>query len=166
MSILKTLCSLSKIIPPFQQKRQRKIFFHDFFQILITSVFSNTGVKTLVNSLQYFNPSNFYRFRNKITDNYFQKLNTFFQNNYCNINNNSNIYFLDAFKVHVKAGFKNHGYKSRTNDVIVKRKAKRPILMLSALVSETSDSIFDFRIFKHFNERISASQHSGSTFES
>jgi len=98
MSILKTLCSLSKFIPPFQQKRQRKIFFHDFFQILITSVFSNTGIKTLVNSLQYFNPSNFYRFRNKITDNYFQKLNTFFQNNYCCTNDNSNVYFLDAYK--------------------------------------------------------------------
>ena len=52
-----------------------------------------------------------------------------------------------------KAGFKNHGYKSRTNDIIVKRTAKRPILMLSALVSETSDSIFDFQISKHFNER-------------
>jgi len=31
--------------------------------------------------------------------------------------------------------------------------------MLSALVSETSDSIFDFQISKHFNERMSASQH-------
>jgi len=162
MSTLKTLCSLSNIIPPFQQKRLRKILVHDFFKILILSVLSNTGVKTLVNSLKCFNPSNFYRFRNKISDNYFQKLNTLFQKTYCDAKNNNqcpNIYFLDASKVHVKAGLKNVGYKSRTNDIVVKRKAIRPILMLSVLVSETSDSIFDFQISKHFNERTSALEH-------
>jgi hypothetical protein len=68
----------------------------------------------------------------------------------------SRVFALDASKVHVPASFKKEGFKSRTNDRPVPRKAKRPMAMLTTLVDVHSKTIYRYTLTKHFNERAAA----------
>ena len=67
---------------------------------------------------------------------------------------NNHIYAIDGSKVPVMQGFKSkYGYQTRTCDKVVRHPAKRPLAMLSALTGIQSDTIVNYTITKHFNER-------------
>lgn len=68
----------------------------------------------------------------------------------------SRTYAIDGSKVHVPRGFINKGFKTRTNDQPVARKAKRPMAMLSVLVDVHTKRIHAYTVTKHFNERLAA----------
>jgi len=55
--------------------------------------------------------------------------------------------------------FRSIGFTTRTNNVEVPRRAKRPIAMLSSMVDVDNGVCFDYCLSKHFNERQSALQH-------
>ena len=66
----------------------------------------------------------------------------------------NHIYAIDGSKVPVNYGFKKkYGYLSRTCDKVIRRPAKRPLAMLSALTGIQTDTIINYTITKHFNER-------------
>ena len=71
----------------------------------------------------------------------------------------SRVFAVDGSKVHVPASFKSYGYKSRTNDKPVPRKAKHPLAMISSLVDVHTNLCCDHILSKHFNERTSAIDH-------
>jgi len=63
------------------------------------------------------------------------------------------MYAIDGSKIRVHTGFIKYGYKTRTNNKEVRRKAKRPIAMLSSLHGINTDTTINYCITKHFNER-------------
>ncbi len=137
-------------------QRNRKINSTVFFKLLIESFSRNIGISSLIKEQSNFCVSAIHKFRSKIPFNYFKSLN---ENIHALSNMKNHIYCIDGSKVHVKSGFKKLGYKSRTNDKLVSRNAKRPICMLSALVGLQTDTIKDFTITKHFNERKCVLEH-------
>ncbi len=153
----KKLLEICRLFCPFEIKRERKLSLECVLRLMLMSVVQNLGISSISNTLNICNSSSIYRFRKKFKEDYFKCVNSIFHNKIDNQKNR--IFFLDGSKIHVKRGFVNFGYKSRTSDVSVARKAKRPIAMLSCLVSEASDSIFDYCLSKHFNERTSAIYH-------
>ena len=87
--------------------------------------------------------------RMKIQENIFKTINQQIHNNAC-----EHIYAIDGSKIRVHDGFKKLGYKSRTCEANVPRKAKRPLAMLSSLSGVNSDTIHNYTVTKHFNERL------------
>ena len=74
-----------------------------------------------------------------------------------NSSNTQNVFAIDGSKVHVPPSFKTiYDIKSRTNDKIVPRPAKRPIMMLSSVLNVNTKVCANFSLTKHFNERKSA----------
>lgn len=71
----------------------------------------------------------------------------------------SHVYAIDGSKIYVPSSFVNYGFSSRTNNKDVKRKAVRPIAMLSSMVDVHTGLCVDYILTKHFNERKSASSH-------
>ena len=99
--------------------------------------------------------------RSKIPENCFYDINRSIQ-----VERTGNrVFAIDGSKVHVHPSFVNEGYVSRTNNKPVKRPAKRPLVMLSSMLNVNTQTVHDFRLTKHFNERIAATEMLSSVTE-
>lgn len=103
-----------------------------------------------------FTPVALCKARQRLPKNTFSLLNSQIVDQHANM---SRVFAIDGSKVRVPAGFHKYGYKSRTNDQEVPRKAKKSISMLSALVDVDSKVCFDYTFTKHFNERLCVLHH-------
>jgi len=130
----------------FWIKRKRKINTLSIFENLIESGTMNYGVSTCVKSKNNISHVAVQRARSKLKENIFKEINN-------KIQTLEHIYAIDGSKIRVHNSFKKKGYKSRTCDVDVPRPAKRPLAMLSALSGVYTDTIHNYTITKHFNER-------------
>ena len=132
-------------------KRKRQIDTQTIFDCLTESTIKNTGISTCIQLSQKFSHVSMLKARNKIDHNLFYTINKLLhQSSYLH----NHIYAIDGSKVPVMQGFKSkYGYQTRTCDKVVQRPAKRPLAMLSALTGIQSDTIVNYTITKHFNER-------------
>jgi len=131
-------------------KRKRKINTSSIFDLLTASAITNTGVSTKTQILDNHSHVALIKARNKLPDNAFKDINTTLHSN---ILHKNNIFAIDGSKVKMLKGKEKYGYTSRTNDQDVPRPAKNPICMLSALTGIQTDTIVNYTITKHFNER-------------
>jgi hypothetical protein len=131
-------------------KRKRKIGTCDIFNTLSISATTNSGVSTNVNMNNNYSHVGFIKARNKVPVNTFKKINSKLHSELLDKNN---IYAVDGSKVKMLQGKTKYGYTTRTNNVDVPRPAKKPICMLSALTGIQTDTIMNYTITKHFNER-------------
>ena len=131
-------------------KRRRKLDTTTVFNYLTASAINNTGISTNVNLDGNFSHTALIKARGKLGKNVFKTINDKIHTE-CKLSNS--FFAIDGSKIRVHEGFKKNGYKVRTNDKDVPRPAKRPLAMLSALVGLDSDTIVDYQITKHFNER-------------
>jgi hypothetical protein len=88
--------------------------------------------------------------RKKSPDSVFKDINSSLHSD---ILQKNNIFAIDGSKVKMLKGKEKYGYTSRTNNQDVPRPAKNPICMLSALTGIQTDTIVNYTITKHFNER-------------
>jgi len=138
-------------------KRQRRINTAEIFRNLTESGFTRKGVEHVIKEKGVdYSPAAFCKARQKLPPNAFD---TIRRNVLSEIGNNSHVYAVDGSKVHAPASFVNQGFKSRTNDQDVKRKAKRPLAMLSSMIDVHTGLCIDFVLSRHFNERLSALEH-------
>ena len=131
-------------------KRKRKIDTLTIFYYLLDSAITNKGLYTFTKINNHFSHVSLIKARKKLPIDIFYNLN--FKINQTNPIKN-HIYAIDGSKIRVHTGFTKYGYKTRTNDKDVKRKAKRPLAMLSSLHGINSDTTINYCITKHFNER-------------
>lgn len=129
-------------------KRKRIIDTTFIFDILFQASVLKQGVSTLLQIHNKCSPTALIKARSKIKNDIFYDINKTINKTLFN-----NIYAIDGSKVRVHEGFKNFGYKTRTNDSQSRRRAKKPLAMLSSLTGVLSDTIVDYTITKHFNER-------------
>ena len=111
---------------------------------------TNTGISTCANFSQQCSHTAITKARKKLPNNLFFDIN---QKLHHRKDLQNHLYAIDGSKVKVHLGFKDLGFNTRTCDVPVRRPAKRPLAMLSALTGIQSDTIVNYTLTKHFNER-------------
>ena len=115
----------------FWMKRRRKLDTEAIFKYLVKGSILNTGISTCVNLDNNFSHVAMIKARRKLHDNLFYNINSQMHQEYILKNH---VYAIDGSKVPVNYGFKKkYGYLSRTCDKVIRRPAKRPLAMLSAL---------------------------------
>lgn len=137
-------------------KRHRLLNTATVFDTLYGACTRNRGlVHIIAENQSKFSDVAIHNARVKIPLETFKKVNTSIIQTQKRVNS-SRIFAVDGSKVHVHPSFEKYGYKTRTNDVKVTRPAKRPLVMLSALVDVKTKLCHDFVMTKHFNERAAA----------
>jgi len=131
--------------------RRRKLNTETIFNHLVTGAITNTGISTHVNLQSEFSHSAMIKARKKLGENVFYDINSELHSR--NYSNENHIYAIDGSKVPVPYGFKKIGYKTQTCDKVIRRPAKKPLAMLSALTGLQTDTIVNYTVTKHFNER-------------
>ena len=131
-------------------KRKRKIDTASIFELLTASAITNTGVSTKNDIFNKHSHVALIKARKKLPTNMFKEINTSLHSD---ILKKNNIFAVDGSKVKMLKGKEKYGYTSRTNNQDVPRPAKNPICMLSALTGIQTDTIVNYTITKHFNER-------------
>ena len=131
-------------------KRKRKITTRDIFDTLATSASTNSGISTNVKMMGNYSHVGMLKARDRVPIHTFKKLNDRVHEEVLRKNH---IYAIDGSKVRMLKGKEKYGYTSRTNNVAVSRPAKKPICMLSALTGIQTDTIVNYTVTKHFNER-------------
>ena len=126
-------------------KRKRKLNTFIIFQYLFYSMIYNSGISTITYLNKLCSHTAVIKSRLKFEKDLFYNINT-------NLPNKNTIYAIDGSKIRVHLGFLKYGYQTRTCDSTV-RCSKRPIAMLSALIGIQTDTITNYTITKHFNER-------------
>ena len=138
-------------------QRRRLLDTATIFCDMIDSALTRKGLEFIIHTHQKnYSPAAICKARQHLPDDTFRKVNDELILRYANA---SRIFAIDGSKFYVPNSFKSIGFKSRTNDVEVPRKARRPIAMLSSLVDVKQDVCFDYCVSRHFNERQSALQH-------
>ena len=132
-------------------KRRRKINTETIFDYLSKSCSHNTGLSSCIDLTKEFSHVAMIKARNKIDPSLFYSINKILHGKHESLDNN--IFAIDGSKVHVPHNFIKKGYFTRTCNKVEKRPAKRPLIMLSALTGIFSDTIVDYTLTKHFNER-------------
>jgi len=132
-------------------KRKRKINTEMIFEYLSKSCSHNIGISSCIDLTKNFSHVAMIKARNKIDPSLFYNINKILHKKHESLNNN--IFAIDGSKVHVPHNFIKKGYFTRTCNKVEKRPAKRPLIMLSALTGIFSDTIVDYTLTKHFNER-------------
>ena len=130
-------------------QRKRKLDTVTIFENLVNSSVQNIGVSTCLNLYNTCSHVAMCKARMKIQKNIFKTI-----NQQLHSNTSEHIYAIDGSKIRVHNGFKTLGYKSRTCEANIPRKAKRPLAMLSSLSGVNSDTIHNYTVTKHFNERL------------
>jgi len=129
--------------------RKRKINTETILKSLVASNVSNVGVSSSLNAHNFdIKHSSMNTARNKISPTLFKDINAEITKGF-----NDRVFAIDGSKVHVPHSFTKYGFKSRTNDKEVPRKAKRAMAMLSTLNGLESKTTVNYTITKHFNER-------------
>jgi hypothetical protein len=136
-------------------KRKRSMTTSTIFNTLTESAITKTGVEAVLQSKDLTNAA-FCKARQKLPLDAFQGLHRKLIDNELD---SSRIFAIDGSKFYVPSGFRAFGFKSRTNDKDVPRKAKRPIAMLSSVIDVYTNVCYDFIVSKHFNERLSVYNH-------
>lgn len=126
-----------------------------FCDITKSSITKKGAEHDIIEHLEY-TPAALCKAKQRMPDNLFKNIQKEVVNNYLQ---SSRIFAIDGSKFYVPKSFKYFGFKSRTNDKNVPRKAKRPIAMLSSMVDVYENIVCDYVISKHFNERNSALVH-------
>jgi len=126
-------------------KRKRKLNTFIIFKFLLVSAITNYGVSTLTKLFNYCSHTAIIKARKLFRDNLFYDINA-------SLPLKNNIYAIDGSKIRVHGGFTKYGYTTRTCNSQF-RAAKRPLAMLSALVGIQSDTITNYTVTTHFNER-------------
>ena len=138
-------------------QRQRLLNTRKIFGYITEAAISKKGIDHIIlQDNAALSPAALCRARQKLP------IDAFYYINETIIHNNaqlSRVFAVDGSKVHVPASFKSYGYKSRTNDKPVSRKAKHPLAMISSLVDVHTNLCCDYILSKHFNERTSAIEH-------
>ena len=131
-------------------QRKRKIGTIDVFNALLSSTILKKGVSTCIVNNEVASHVALIKARNKIEKNVFK---TMHQSIYDKELLKNNYYALDGSKFRVPYGFLKFGFNTRTMNKGGKRPAKRPIAMLSALTGINTDTIVNYSVTTHFNER-------------
>lgn len=126
--------------------RKRKLNTFIIFQYLFNSMILNSGVSTITHLYNLCSHTAVIKSRLKFQPDLFYNINF-------NLPHKNSIYAIDGSKIRVHLGFLKYGYKTRTCDSSI-RCSKRPLLMCSALLGIQTDTIVDYTITKHFNERL------------
>lgn len=126
-------------------KRKRKLNTYIIFKLLFLSTITNTGISTLAQSSKLCTYPAIIKARKLFQSNLFYNINS-------SLPFKNKIYAIDGSKIKIHHGFLKYGYTARTCDSIT-RPAKRPLAMLSALIGIQTDTITNYTITKHFNER-------------
>ena len=132
-------------------KRKRKINTEMIFEYLSKSCTHTIGISSYIDLTEDFSHVAMIKARKKIDPSLFYSINKTLHKKHESLNNN--IFAIDGSKVHVPHNFIEKGYFTRTCNKVEKRPAKRPLIMLSALTGIFSDTIVDYTLTKHFNER-------------
>ena len=135
--------------------RKRKITTASIFSQLTYSCFERRGFKhTLHKSGCEFTAQAFSKARQKLPHHVFSEINKSLQST-----QTPRIFAVDGSKIHVHPSFLQQGVTTRTNNKVVSRPAKRPLMMLSSMFDVNTRTCYDSQITSHFNERRSAPEH-------
>ena len=143
-------------------QRKRSIDTKTVFDYSLRTSIYKKGTDFLINEdyldsgYTHFTPVAICKARQRLPEGSFYSLNKQIIDKHANI---SRVFAIDGSKIKVPAGFRNFGYKSRTNDKEVPRKARKSIAMLSALIDVNSKVCYDYAFTKHFNERLCVFEH-------
>ncbi len=138
-------------------QRCRLLDSQTIFSDILDSALYRKGLSFLFQTQsKHYSPAALCKAKQKMPENAFQNANNMFIDKHVV---SSRIFAIDGSKFYVPKSFKAYGFHTRTNEVEVCRKAKRPIAMLSSMVDVDNGICFDYCISKHFNERTSALHH-------
>lgn len=138
-------------------KRQRRCDTNEIFEVLSESGYTKKGVEHVLQTRQVsYTPAAFCKAKQRLPSGTFDCIRRQITATW---GQDSHVYAIDGSKVYVPSSFANHGFTSRTNKKEVKRKAVRPLVMLSSMVDVHSGLCMDSVLTKHFNERTSALSH-------
>ena len=155
MTKSKALYSLLKKADNSWIERRRKITTASIFSQLTYSCFERRGLKhSLIKSACDFSAQAFFKARQKIPVHTFLHINKALQ-----VYRGPRTFAVDGSKVHVHPSYLSKGCTTRTNNKLVTRPAKRPLIMISSLLNVQTKTCYDMQITTHFNERASALKH-------
>lgn len=135
------------------QHRRRTLNTNNLLAAISDSAYNRHGISNSAEQL-HASPSAICKALQKLPRHTFKTLHQQLLGTY---SNSSRVFALDGSKFYVPKGFSKYGFKSRTNGVQVRRCAKRPIAMLSALVDVYTKHVHAYTVTKHFNERLAVS---------
>ena len=157
MDYQKDLIAMFSTIDKQWIQRRRLLDTMTIFCDMVGSALTQKGLEFIIHTHnKHYTPAAICKARQHLPDDTFRKVNDGLILKHANA---SHIFAIDGSKFYVPSSFRSMGFKSRTNDVEVPRKAKRPIAMLSSLVDVERGVCFDYCVSQHFNERQSAVQH-------
>ena len=138
-------------------KRQRLCNTKEIFDVLSESGYTKKGVEHILQARQVgYTPAAFCKAKQRLPYGTFDIIRKQITTKW---GKDSHVYAIDGSKLYVPSSFVNHGFTSRTNNQEVKRKATRPLVMLSSMVDANSGLCMDSILTKHFNKRKSALAH-------